>query len=97
MKVFLVFLPPWTQAMAHLAWPLLTAYLRGRGMEVTQRDLNRDTFDALLSHAYLEQAIERLHGELKSMRRGDLPEKIRWALEKGAGLAATAIFARFPT
>jgi anaerobic magnesium-protoporphyrin IX monomethyl ester cyclase len=87
MKVFLVFPPHWTPAMPHLALPVLTAYLRAHGVQVIQRDLNLETFDAALSRAYLEQAIERLRAEFKPMRRSDLPEKIRWALEQGAGLA----------
>ncbi len=87
MKVFLVFPPQWTPAMPHLALPVLTAYLRGHGVQVIQRDLNLETYEAVLSRAYLEQAFERLRAGVKSMRRSDLPEKTRWALERGPGLA----------
>ena len=46
--------------MPHLALPVLTACLRSHGIQVIQRDLNLETYDAVLSRAYLEQSIERL-------------------------------------
>ncbi len=45
MKVMLLFPPNWTPSMPHLALPTLTAYLRMRGVEVIQRDLNAEVFD----------------------------------------------------
>ncbi len=83
--------------MPHLSLPVLTAYLRRHGVQVIQRDLNLETFDAVLSRAYLEQAVERLGAEFKPARPGGLPDRIRRALEQGAGLAgqveqAKAIF-----
>jgi hypothetical protein len=60
MKVFLVFPPPWTPAMPYLALPVLTAVLRAHGVEVIQRDLNLETYDTVLSRAYLMQTLERL-------------------------------------
>ena len=88
MKVFLVFPPQWTPAMPHLALPVLTAYLRSHGVQVIQRDLNLETYDAVLSRTHLEQVVERLHTEFNKVRRRGLPEKIQWALEQGAGIAA---------
>src|SRR5438034_9269383 len=60
MKVFLVFPPPWTPAMPYLALPVLTAVLRAQGVEVIQRDLNLETYDTVLSRAYLKRALQRL-------------------------------------
>jgi len=74
--------------MPHLALPVLTAYLRSHGVQVIQRDLNLETYDAVLSRTYLEPVVERLHAEFKQVRRRGLPEKIQWALEQGAGIAA---------
>jgi anaerobic magnesium-protoporphyrin IX monomethyl ester cyclase len=62
MKVMLVFPPQWTPAMPHLALPTLTACLRSHGVDVIQRDLNLETYDAILSREYLEQALDRLRG-----------------------------------
>lgn len=73
--------------MPHLALPVLAAYLRAQGVQVIQRDLNLETFEAVLSRPYLEQAVERLRADFKGRRRNDRPAKIRWALEQGAGLA----------
>jgi anaerobic magnesium-protoporphyrin IX monomethyl ester cyclase len=87
MKIFMVFPPQWTPAMPHLSLPVLTAYLRQHGVQVIQRDLNIETYDTILSRAYLEQAIEQLRAGVKSRRWGDLPERTRWALGQGAGLA----------
>lgn len=56
MKVSLLFPPAWTPTMPHLALPALTAYLRVRGIEVTQRDLNVEAYDFLLSRPVLHMA-----------------------------------------
>jgi anaerobic magnesium-protoporphyrin IX monomethyl ester cyclase len=74
--------------MPHLALPVLTAYLRSRGVQVIQRDLNLDTYDTVLSRAYLEQVVERLHTEFKKVWRHRLPVKIQRTLEQRAGIAA---------
>ena len=88
MKVLLVFPPQWIPAMPHLALPVLTAYLRSRGVQVIQRDLNLETYDAILNRAYLKQAIERLRtGFAKVYPRG-LPDQIQQALMQKTGIAA---------
>lgn len=86
MKVMLVFPPPWTPAMPYLALPALTGFLRERGIEVLQRDLNLETYDTVLSRAYLEQSVNRLRAEYPQRRTR--PEKIEWALAEGHALAA---------
>ncbi len=88
MKVFLVFPPQWSPAMPHLALPVLTAYLRSHGVEVIQRDLNLETYDAILSRRYLERVVEQVRAEFSKVYRGGLPEKLRQALKQKAGLAA---------
>jgi len=96
MKVMLLFPPNWTPAMPHLALPTLTAYLRASGVEVMQRDLNLEVFDAILTRQYLKQALQYLRqlytnqGALRPgqpARRLPPPEKIRWALSQGPKLA----------
>ncbi len=85
MKVMLVFSPQWIPAMPHLALPVLTAHLRARGVEVIQRDLNLETYDALLSRATLEQALKRLRTQFPGQPRS---ERVDWALTRGAQIAA---------
>jgi len=87
MKVFLVFPPQWTPAMPHLALPVLTAYLRSHGVEVVQRDLNMETYDTILSRAYLEQALDRLHVDYPGVNGKSIPRQVRWAFEQGPQLA----------
>jgi anaerobic magnesium-protoporphyrin IX monomethyl ester cyclase len=87
MKIFLIFPPQWTPAMPHLALPALTGYLRSHGVQVIQRDLNLETYDAILRRDYLEQVIERLRYGLKQGYRGGLPKEIQQALEQKAGIA----------
>jgi len=74
--------------MPHLALPVLTAYLRSRGVQVIQRDLNLETYDAVLSRAYLEQVVERLRTQFSKVWRRGLPVKIQRALEQRAGIAS---------
>jgi radical SAM superfamily enzyme YgiQ (UPF0313 family) len=97
MKVMLCFPPNWTPTMPHLALPTLAAYLRGHGVEVIQRDLNAEVFDAILTRAYIRGAVARLNEEvgphgnrLGSRRRaldGPPAERLRWALRQGPILA----------
>lgn len=94
MKVMLFFPPNWTPSMPHLALPTLTAYLRGHGVEVIQRDLNLEVFDEVLTRRYLEQSLSKLRAEYgprgnKTSSRPAAPprELIQWALNEGPQLA----------
>jgi anaerobic magnesium-protoporphyrin IX monomethyl ester cyclase len=84
----LVFPPQWTPAMPHLALPVLTSFLRSHGVDVIQRDLNLETYDAVLSRTYLEQSIDRLRADYSRGRNRAVPEGIQWAWAEGPGLAA---------
>jgi len=88
MKVMLVFPPQWIPAMPHLALPVLTSFLRSRGVDVIQRDLNVETYDTVLSRAYLEQCLDRLHADYARGRNRAVPEVLQWAWAEGPGLAA---------
>ncbi len=89
MRVMLLFPPPWTPAMPHLALPTLTAFLRPRGIEVIQRDLNIETYDAILTRGHVEQAIAHLHEAQRTLDlTPELRERLAWALAQGPGLAA---------
>jgi hypothetical protein len=86
MKVMLYFPPNWTPAMPHLALPSLTAYLRERGVDVIQRDLNAEVFDRILTRDYLLRSLERLR---QRRPRSGTPawELWHWALANGPALA----------
>jgi len=80
--------------MPHLALPTLTAFLRQEGLQVTQRDLNIETYDVFLSRRFLEGALERLrqvyhpNGRLKVPRRAAAdPQTVQWAFAEGPALA----------
>jgi hypothetical protein len=95
MNVLLLFPPNWTPSMPHLALPTLAAFLRGQGVSVTQRDLNIEVFDAVLTRGYLERALARLRrdygprGDRRPARDLAAPrETVEWALREGPGLAA---------
>jgi hypothetical protein len=94
MKAMLLFPPNWTPTMPHLALPTLTAYLRFHGVEVIQRDLNVEVFDAILTREHIEQAVDRLRDDygLRAERRPRRPrlpprEIVQWALAHGPELA----------
>ncbi|MEO8397099.1 MAG: cobalamin-dependent protein, partial [Chloroflexota bacterium] len=95
MKIVLLFPPNWTPSMPHLALPTLTAFLRERGIEVIQRDLNATTFDEILTREYLLKSLARLREDYGTDanrhpqdRRG-LPKRdhVLWALKQGEQLA----------
>jgi anaerobic magnesium-protoporphyrin IX monomethyl ester cyclase len=87
MKILLLFPPHWVPAMPHLALPTLTAYLRAHGVEVIQRDLNVEFFDALLTRGALDDAVARLRDQL-SLVFGSRAQTLRAALADGPRLVA---------
>ncbi len=79
--------------MPHLALPTLTSYLRPRGIDVIQRDLNVETFDTILSRDHIEQSLARLRdrtaaGKRRPARHAPPRDKLEWALQEGPRLAA---------
>ncbi len=95
MKVMLLFPPNWNPAMPHLALPTLTAFLRGHGVEVIQRDLNIEVFDQVLTARHLEGALAQLRrdygprGDRQPQRPVAAPrELVAWALARGPQLIA---------
>jgi len=93
MKVLLVFPPGWTPMMPHLALPSLAAYLRPRGIEVVQRDLNLEFIDAVLTPDHLETVPrqlrrQRLRQGSRSHSSASLPPSlVEAALADGPRLA----------
>lgn len=79
--------------MPHLALPTLTAYLRGHGISVIQRDLNLEVFDTILTRPYMREALGRLREEFgpgaqarpdrRRTHAGPPAERVRWALQQG--------------
>jgi len=88
MRVYLVFPPQWIPAMPHLALPVLTAALRAHGVEVMQRDLNIETYDTILTRAYLEQSMDRLRTDYPHGRGHGIPERTQRVDAEGPRLAA---------
>ncbi|MFN2110241.1 MAG: B12-binding domain-containing radical SAM protein [Anaerolineae bacterium] len=87
MKILLLFPPHWVPAMPHLALPTLTAYLRTHGVEVIQRDVNVEFFDALFTRGALEDAQARLREQLSSAPSAMVPA-LRAALADAPRLVA---------
>jgi len=83
--------------MPHLALPWLTAYLRQNGHDVTQRDLNIEVFDTILTTRHLRGALRRIRDRFGSgsgqkpafLPKASLPpsERVQWALKYGSVLA----------
>ena len=93
MKIALFFVPQWTPAMPQLALPVLTAFLRKRGHQVRQRDLNVEIYDHMLSQPVIEEAVgaaRRLFGAKVGVvpdRRIPEPDLFQWAMAEGPALA----------
>jgi anaerobic magnesium-protoporphyrin IX monomethyl ester cyclase len=86
MKVVLLFPPNWTPSMPYLALPSLAAYLRPRGIEVIQCDLNAEVFDHILTGEYLRASLRRLN---HPRHRPDGPpaDQVEWARRYGPAIA----------
>ncbi len=65
MKVLLLFPPFWDTQQPYLALPSLTAFLQTEGVAVSQRDLNIEIFDYLLSSTYLKKIGPRIEKQIK--------------------------------
>lgn len=92
MKAMLLFPPHWTPALPHLALPTLTAALRKRGVQVIQRDLNLETFEALLTPAHLERCLALLRDGQRRCRQGTgataPAARAEWAFARAPEVAA---------
>ena len=60
-KILLIFPPVWLPASPFLSTPILTAYLKQRGLNVFQRDLNVEFWNHFYSEAKLEELFEDIH------------------------------------
>src|SRR5690606_1493488 len=94
MKAILLFPPNWNPAMPHLALPTLSAFLRGPGAKVIQRDLNVEVFDELLTRRRVEGALAQLRrdygprGDRRPQRPVAAPrELVAAALARGPHVA----------
>jgi hypothetical protein len=73
MKVTLLFPPQWSPTQSYLSLPSLTGYLRQRGIQVEQRDVNLTFYEYALDPDVLcRNAERRLKAFLRGRRRGDL-------------------------
>jgi hypothetical protein len=97
MNLTLLFPPHWTPTMPHLALPWLAGFLRQNGHSVTQRDLNIEVFDTILTTRHLRKSIQRIRrrfGPAGQRRDSSLyspappaPDLVQRALKLGPALA----------
>lgn len=71
MKALLIFPPQWNPVMPSLSLPSLTAYLKNKGCNVSQRDLNTESYDMLLSRTYLSKIQEYVLARWKHLDSKD--------------------------
>ncbi len=70
MKALLLFPPSWHPSQPYLSLPSLTAFLKHHGVSgVTQRDLNIELLDALLTRKECIAFYQRIVDKIKSMDR----------------------------
>lgn len=67
MKVLLLFPPFWDTQQPYLALPSLTAFLKTKKIAVSQRDLNIELLDYILSSKYLKKIGEKIKKQKKSI------------------------------
>lgn len=76
--------------MPHLALPTLSASLRAQGLEVIQRDLNLEVFDAVLTEAHLRRVEARLRESPPSSLPPAARDRALAAAPRLAGRVASA-------
>jgi anaerobic magnesium-protoporphyrin IX monomethyl ester cyclase len=97
MNITLIFPPHWTPTMPHLALPWLTSLLRQNGHSVTQRDLNIEVFDVILTQRHLRKSVQRIRRRFGADGRlgapgliptsRPQPDQVQRALKHGPALA----------
>ena len=79
--------------MPHMALPVLTGWMRQHGHQVTQRDLNVETYDEILTHRHQRLALDQIRRRFgPSAASSDAygrpaPDRLAWALKQGPLLA----------
>ena len=79
--------------MPHLALPVLTGWMRRHGHQVTQRDLNIETYDEILTQRHQRLALDQIRRRFgTSAATPDpygrpAPDRLAWALKQGPLLA----------
>ena len=75
MNILLLFPPSWHPSQPYLSLPSLTGFLQHNGVQnVTQRDLNIEVLDALLTRSYAAEIITRLQDKIRELEQGSRPE-----------------------
>ena len=90
MQVSLVFPPSWMPSQPFLSLPSLQGFLKNKGVEnVSIRDLNIETMDALLSaekvrqtHAIIDERLNEGTGPIRSEENHEeVHSRLSWARE----------------
>ena len=68
MKTLFIFPAQWYPSQPYLSTPYLTAYLRSKGWDASQRDFNIESYDHFLSPERLHKVVDKMQSNLDSMR-----------------------------
>lgn len=68
-KVMLVFPPDWYPSEPYLSLPTLTAFLRGAGHDVVQKDVNLEMYDWFFSEDFLKRVLKKVPQQLDRLKR----------------------------
>ncbi len=68
MKVLLIFPPQWIPFQPYLSVPSLTGYLKSKGINVVQKDLNIEAYDTFFSEKYLKGLKPRLEERFTALK-----------------------------
>jgi len=68
MRVELVFPPQWVPGNPYLSVPSLTSFLKENGYDVVQKDVNIESYDALLSRAAMTECRDRIAEKIRQYK-----------------------------
>ncbi|RMH07596.1 MAG: radical SAM protein [Nitrospirae bacterium] len=69
MKVMLIFPPDWYPSEPYLSLPALTAFLRGAGHHVVQKDINLEMYDWFFSADFLKRVLKKVPQQLDRLKK----------------------------
>ncbi len=82
-ELVLLFPPLFYPHMPYLAFPTISGYLKSRGINCIQKDLNIDFFDSILTSEYVSHAYNYIMKKVKRVFDNKIPENLKLSTHKG--------------
>jgi len=67
LKNIIIFPPQWVPVQPYLSLPALSSYIKSKGINIRQKDLNVETYDFILTKKYIEEMVVRVQNNFDKL------------------------------